>query len=234
MRSDNTACRTVGMSEETFPAFSDIPTFPQNSSKPRMALGRTGVGKVSDNPPTFRQSGYVHSLKHGKMVGTIHRNAPAMLATSEGATPKGLASMLDYSIPDPDEEANGPVLDGNVSYPSAEMFNAPPARNGLGFVYLVECAGVFKIGISSDIRRRMRQIAAHCPRRLKVLHYVQTHMHNELELILHDRFKHRRSHGEWFLLDDEEAYAVYSLMNHWCELSWKEWTYLANQRRGIV
>jgi len=71
------------------------------------------------------------------------------------------------------------------------------------YVYVIECDGFFKVGISSDVEERLASFKSHSPHEFKIVHIrkfdsrvvafdVEKTIHHELKTL----GKHR--HGEWF------------------------------------
>jgi hypothetical protein len=80
--------------------------------------------------------------------------------------------------------------------------------NGMDQVYFItteEPDGPIKIGLSFRPERRMAEMQAHSPVKLKLIgHIPGSYPHEDF---LHDRFKKYRLHGEWFsgeILEDVE------------------------------
>lgn len=76
-----------------------------------------------------------------------------------------------------------------------------------GKVYLLQGKGTrwFKIGVTTSISSRIKQIGVNSPFPLVMIaHYdVEDAAMNEREW--HDRFSDKRTHGEWFELDDGDV-----------------------------
>jgi hypothetical protein len=72
--------------------------------------------------------------------------------------------------------------------------------DGVYFVY-AEALGLMKIGVSANIKRRLRQIQTTCPARLTVFQVCEGCAGVEHEF--HLAFAHLRSHGEWFFATQE-------------------------------
>src|SRR5690348_10828792 len=81
------------------------------------------------------------------------------------------------------------------------------ALEGLGkeFLYLIasESLGLTKIGFSSDPGRRQDELQATSafPLKLHAIFEVPKGTGPIFERLIHQTFAHKRSHGEWFLLD---------------------------------
>lgn len=72
------------------------------------------------------------------------------------------------------------------------------------YVYFIQAKGQpspIKIGCSYDPDRRLRELQKHCPVELVLIGLIPGDQDKEAEL--HRRFKHLRSHGEWFHAFDD-------------------------------
>lgn len=69
---------------------------------------------------------------------------------------------------------------------------------GLGFVYVIEGGGLFKIGYSAQPRQRLQSLQCSSPVPLTLLGVVEGTREDEAQW--HHRFRNQRSHGEWFEL----------------------------------
>jgi len=57
-----------------------------------------------------------------------------------------------------------------------------------------------KIGVSSNVKKRMSQIQTNCPYKLSLIAEAKTNDAFGHERALHDQYKKYRLEGEWFLL----------------------------------
>lgn len=82
----------------------------------------------------------------------------------------------------------------------------PNERERPGFVYVVKADnGVFKIGFTRNINRRMYGLRCVSPMPLTLITEIALKDCVAAEAWLHDRFRDKRSHGEWFTLSDEDV-----------------------------
>ena len=84
-----------------------------------------------------------------------------------------------------------------------------------GFVYLVKCGPRHKIGVTSDMNRRMDQLRGQSPYPLEIVHYAQGHNNSAMESRLHQEYAEHRVHGEWFEFGPDQIAAVIEAMNDW-------------------
>lgn len=80
--------------------------------------------------------------------------------------------------------------------------NPTPAQ---GYVYLAKFEGRYKIGQTTNLRRRKRELATGLPDELKIVHTIQTDDPGGVEAYWHKRFDDKRIKGEWFALDEGDV-----------------------------
>jgi predicted Zn-ribbon and HTH transcriptional regulator len=99
-----------------------------------------------------------------------------------------------------------------------------------GCVYLVQCGDEFKIGWSTNLRLRLRELQKNRRPRLRVIHLIEATNPEGLEAWLHLRFVHARIGGsEWFQLTTDEVEEILQtdprlelpqLRCQWCQHQW--------------
>lgn len=72
-----------------------------------------------------------------------------------------------------------------------------------GFVYFVKCGQFYKIGRAKNLKQRLYGIQF--PEKPRLIKAVRCLDYGFLEKALHALFAHKRTHGEWFDLSDEEV-----------------------------
>ena len=72
-----------------------------------------------------------------------------------------------------------------------------------GFVYFVKCGQFYKIGRAKNVKLRMAGIQF--PEKPRLIKAVRCLNYGFLEKALHALFAHKRTHGEWFDLSEEEV-----------------------------
>ncbi len=79
------------------------------------------------------------------------------------------------------------------------------------FVYIMECPKlrVYKIGISSNIRKRLSTARTFCPYPLDLNCVIVTYDSREVERELHRKYEHKRTNGEWFLLEPIDINSIH-------------------------
>ena len=87
-----------------------------------------------------------------------------------------------------------------------------------GFVYLIRgpkngSEQLYKIGRTSNMQNRMRNLQTGSPTKLEVVKFIQTEDALTTERKLHDAFRETRIRGEWFALKKGQVRAVKKLMH---------------------
>ena len=87
--------------------------------------------------------------------------------------------------------------------------NADSPAKKKGYVYFIKVKGkdLFKIGITkqSNVVNRVANIQSSCPYLIELHSYYSSEDCEKEEVELHDRFKDKRTHGEWFNLTLNEV-----------------------------
>jgi hypothetical protein len=73
-----------------------------------------------------------------------------------------------------------------------------------GYIYILESAGLYKIGRTKNLRQRVRHYETHSAGKITVLRSYQVKDDENAERILHEHFDQVRTHGEWFALENSE------------------------------
>jgi hypothetical protein len=82
----------------------------------------------------------------------------------------------------------------------------PKCQNGLGHVYIIKSDDCVKIGISTDVAKRIRSIRTQSGRNIdRVFVSESCSNYYSVEAKLHRHFKDKRLHGEWFKVDFESV-----------------------------
>jgi len=72
-------------------------------------------------------------------------------------------------------------------------------------LYLLECQSFYKIGISKNVNRRVKQINKSIPFKIKVVGYIYLGKQaRSAETYWHDHYKKYRVRGEWFSIPKNE------------------------------
>lgn len=85
-------------------------------------------------------------------------------------------------------------------------FRATVSARSPGFVYLMAgSCGLYKIGMSNNPTRRVREVQMESPWRVMLLHQWAVSEMLSAERVLHEKFAAKRVRGEWFALDASEV-----------------------------
>ncbi len=76
-----------------------------------------------------------------------------------------------------------------------------------GYVYLMKFGRYYKIGRSSNVERRNYELGTKLPEDLKLIHKIRTDDPIGIESYWHNRFKDKRTRGEYFALSTEDISA---------------------------
>ncbi len=111
-----------------------------------------------------------------------------------------------------------PPIGERIYVISADLQSIPvvPTRRGVPF----------KVGISSDPHKRLRQLQTGCPFRLcmEISDLYSCGDYAAMEREIHRRLSHISIGGEWFFGDPDSAYDVASdVSNEWGEIAFKAW-----------
>lgn len=87
----------------------------------------------------------------------------------------------------------------NEQQQSSEDVKEP--KDGSGYVYVIRVRSRYKIGMSKDPDRRIKDLRTSCPDPLHMVHKLFSIDMKALEARLHKIFENNRLHGEWFELD---------------------------------
>ncbi|KKK58276.1 hypothetical protein LCGC14_3046080 [marine sediment metagenome] len=69
-------------------------------------------------------------------------------------------------------------------------------------IYFIQAENdLIKIGYTNDVKQRLRTLRTMSPERLNLMKTIKGDQ--KQETLLHRRFKHLRSHGEWFRSEQE-------------------------------
>ena len=79
-------------------------------------------------------------------------------------------------------------------------------RKPAGWVYLIQLGDTdhYKIGMTTNLDSRLKQLQSKCPIPLKIIFRWYGHDYRFFELAFHSRFAKKRVKGEWFRLTTED------------------------------
>lgn len=126
---------------------------------------------------------------------------------SEKALPILQAMLSFYNTP----ESDSLVQDWNDKAWEREFGSTHQPKNipkkekdWSGFVYVLHCNGVYKIGLSKDVSQRITEIQPVMPYPVTVVFVIETIDMRALEIQLHEQYAGKRLNGEWFALTEQD------------------------------
>jgi len=106
-----------------------------------------------------------------------------------------------------DEELSSAIesfsaINNNVDY---EVRTKTPIK--IRYVYLISRLGTmqYKIGIATDIKKRIQALSTATPDELKLMFSVRSEKAEKIEKYIHQLFHDNRIRGEWFLFTNREV-----------------------------
>lgn len=84
-----------------------------------------------------------------------------------------------------------------------------------GCLYILQLGDtdIFKIGISIDVKRRMKELQRKSPLEIKLIRAWRGHDYEYAESSLHYLFKNRRIRGEWFRLTPHDLLDIFNILD---------------------
>lgn len=96
---------------------------------------------------------------------------------------------------------------------NARKTNHKNNPNGYLYILYYEYLDLFKVGVSNNPKRRIRDIKAHSPFDLKPIFIKNYEDVYKLEKMVHNRWNHNRIKGEWFQGYKEDIEDMIKLLN---------------------
>ncbi len=79
----------------------------------------------------------------------------------------------------------------------------------MGYVYLIcdPATDTYKIGVTKNIvQNRLKKLQTGNSSELHIITYKETEYPYKLESMLHNMFKYKLEHGEWYKLDPDDVF----------------------------
>lgn len=116
--------------------------------------------------------------------------------------------MLILSYPNPQPQSQL-AEDLGISTKSVRKYLTELRARGLlnggeGYVYVIEGAGLYKIGKAINVAKRLESHQTSCPIPLTLVYSIKTRDALSLERHLQYHFRHKVTRGEWFSLDETD------------------------------
>ena len=77
-----------------------------------------------------------------------------------------------------------------------------------GWIYVIEGAGLYKIGRAIEPEKRLSDMKIGSPVPLEIIHVIRTLRAISAEAHIHRQYEECRHHGEWFQLGDNELKTI--------------------------
>lgn len=90
-------------------------------------------------------------------------------------------------------------------------YGGPKPAPQSGYVYLLHHNGLHKIGVSSNVLKRLNQISPKMPYEVSLVHCIKTPDMFALESALHEKYADKRANGEWFELSESDVEYIKSI-----------------------
>ena len=117
-------------------------------------------------------------------------------------------------------ESNGLISYTSDLLPLRKIIEKEVHNNNSG-VYLIKSElGYYKIGYSSDIDRRFKNLNSLTPAKLEIIHKINVVDYRTLESRLHMMYDKKRLSGEWFDLNNDDVKFIMSLDEEKVEKLW--------------
>lgn len=147
--------------------------------------------------PAFRHYGRVPTEAEFRIFGKTTADFPSHTTIGSRFRSKArfLEKMREWAAGRDEFSDIARMLDGRIA---AKQVQAAPSAEG--FVYLIGSGGHFKIGRSSEVERRIKEIRVALPETANLVHAIRTDDPAGIEAYWHRRFADRRANGEWFRL----------------------------------
>lgn len=68
----------------------------------------------------------------------------------------------------------------------------------------MKCENFYKIGYSTSPKSRLEGMQTSCPFKISLLWSQKCPNYKQIECLLHDKYKDKRTKGEWFELNSED------------------------------
>ena len=89
-----------------------------------------------------------------------------------------------------------------------------PKRPEMGHIYLVASeTGHYKIGRAQKLDQRIQQFGVKIPFKTWLAHSFVSDDYKNAEKLLHEKYSAKRSHGEWFVLSDDDVKEICAIQD---------------------
>ncbi len=85
-------------------------------------------------------------------------------------------------------------------------------------IYIMECDGFYKVGVSQDVKKRQKQLQIGNGKKIKVLYSSNKCINAfEVENLIHKKYKTYQTTNEWFKCDLETVLSIISTIEEFIE-----------------
>lgn len=132
--------------------------------------------------------------------------SPDCITSRWGKKSDVAARVMEYCI---EQGGYDDVLDicSSIASPIMQTEKEEENDSKYGHVYLLKHDNVYKIGSSTDVSRRYKEIRVQMPHKTEEIHVIETDDPSGIEAYWHNRFKDKRLKGEWFDLSPSDVKA---------------------------
>lgn len=128
--------------------------------------------------------------------------------TRLGHKAKMAQAVLDYCGNDSGLESVAAICREVITVPASEELDSEDTEEEtFGYVYLIKAGIYYKIGKANSVERRFSQLRIQLPDRAELVHQITTDDPFGIEAYWHNRFRDKRSNGEWFSLSRQDIKA---------------------------
>ena len=108
-------------------------------------------------------------------------------------------SKIKLKIPDGYEPYNKAKVKQNEAKKKRQYI-----EENKGFIYILKSKHGYKIGLSKNVKSRMKLFHIKLPFKFEIIGYYRVEHMIKSETYLHKKFKNKRLEGEWFDLNDDD------------------------------
>ena len=104
------------------------------------------------------------------------------------------------------------VFDSKTAGTIIRRYNMRGKQTKSTIVYIMKAGGFYKIGITANVRYRMKQCQTGNPIKIKLIFSENVAKPRTVEAILHSACKDKRMRGEWFTLSKKDVDSVIAII----------------------
>lgn len=119
---------------------------------------------------------------------------------------KNAINSLYANTTESDRQEYNDRINGKDEVPAARKTYKPSPKPGKVYLLRGEGTGWFKIGVTTSIESRIKQVNVNSPFLVKLVACYDANDTIESEREWHARFSEKRTHGEWFELDENDVF----------------------------